>query len=193
MGGYLLVGAALWRKFQINSWFFSTKGIFVSFFGRWTTLHSVLSMWWELQCLQEWNQRCVFGLLWHMFTCYRDPAMIVSMKHIERYKLFKGLDKQVTASAKEMYVKEKGGTTRTSLFRPKNDKCPFAHTALQKWGLDFPSAAEELFSKHLQPRTWVLYNWNGSPDLSVSFWANNRVASFNFSLKQFYLGPFLLG
>lgn len=40
--------------------------------------------------------------------------MIVSMKHIERYKLFKGLDKQVTASAKEMYVKEKGGTTRTS-------------------------------------------------------------------------------
>lgn len=75
----------------------------------------------------------------------------------------------------------------------KMTKCPFAHTALQKWGLDFPSAAEELFIKHLQPRTWVLYNWNGSPDLSVSFWANNRVASFNFSLKQFYLGPFLLG
>lgn len=75
---------------------------------RWTALHSVLSMWWELQCLQEWNQRCVFGLLWHMFTCYRDPAMIVTLNVLHWNKLFKRLDKQVTASAKEMYVKEKG-------------------------------------------------------------------------------------
>lgn len=30
------------------------------------------------------------------------------MKHIECNKLFKRLDEQVTASAKEMYVKEKG-------------------------------------------------------------------------------------
>lgn len=102
--------AALWRKFQINSSFFSsTEGVFVFLFGRWTTLHSVLSMWWELQRLQEWNPRCIFGLLWHMFTCYRDPAMIVSMKHVECCKLFKRLDKQGTASAREMYVKEKWG------------------------------------------------------------------------------------
>lgn len=32
---------------------------------------------------------------------------------------FKSLNKQGTASAKEMYVKEKGGTTRTSSFRLK--------------------------------------------------------------------------
>lgn len=118
VGGYLLLRAALWRKFKINSWFFSsTKGVFVFFFGRWTTLHSLLSMWWELQCLQEWNQRCIFGLLWHLFARYWDPAMTVSLKHIECYKLFKRLDKQVTESAKEMYVKEKGSTTRTSSFR----------------------------------------------------------------------------
>lgn len=59
--------------------------------------------------------------------------MIVSMKHVECYKLFKRLDKQGTASAREMYIKEKcvGRTTRTSSFRFENDKCPFAHTALQ--------------------------------------------------------------
>lgn len=57
--------------------------------------------------------------------------MIVSVKHIECYKLFKRLDKQVTESAKEMYVKEQGGTTRTSSFRVKNYKCPLAHTAVQ--------------------------------------------------------------
>lgn len=34
---------------------------------------------------------------------------MVSVKHIECYKLLKTLDKQVTASAREMYVKEKGG------------------------------------------------------------------------------------
>lgn len=75
---------------------------------RWTTLHSLLSMWWDLQCLQEWNQRCIFGLLWHMFTCYRDLAMIVSMKHIKCYKLFKRLDKQVSAPANEIHLKKKG-------------------------------------------------------------------------------------
>lgn len=57
--------------------------------------------------------------------------MIVSMKHIKCYKLFKRLDKQVAAPANEIHVKEKGGTTRTSSFRLKNEKCPFAHTALQ--------------------------------------------------------------
>lgn len=57
--------------------------------------------------------------------------MILSVKHTECYKLFKRLDKQVTESAKEMYVKEKGGTTRTSSLRVKNDKCPFADTALE--------------------------------------------------------------
>lgn len=98
---------------------------------------------------------------------------------------------QVTAPAKEMYIKAKGGTTRTSSGRVKNDKCPFAHTALQTWGWDSPSAAEDLIIQHLQPRTWVLCNWNVSPDLNVSFPANNRVASSNFSLKQLYLRPFL--
>lgn len=34
--------------------------------------------------------------------------MIVSVKHTECYKLFKRLEKQVTESAKETYVKEKG-------------------------------------------------------------------------------------
>lgn len=57
--------------------------------------------------------------------------MIVSMKYIESYKLFKRLDKQGTKSVKKVYVKEKGDTTRTSSFRLKNDECPFAHTALQ--------------------------------------------------------------
>lgn len=58
--------------------------------------------------------------------------MIVSVKHIKCYKLFKRLDKQVTAPSKEMYVKEKEGTTITSSFRLKNEKCPFAHAALQR-------------------------------------------------------------
>lgn len=133
---------------------------------RWTALHSVLSMWWELQCLQEWKQRCVFGLLWHMFTCYRDPAMIVSMKHSECYKLFKRLDKQVTASAKEMYIKEKGSPARIQALKWQ---VPFCSLSSVEWGLDFPSAAEELIIKHLQARTWGLCSWNVSPDLFVSF------------------------
>lgn len=134
VGGHLLLRAALWRKSQINSWFFSsTKGFLVFFFGRWTMLYSVMSMWWELHRLQEWNQRCFFGLLWHMFTCYRDPSMIVSIKHIKHYKLLKRLDKQGTASAKEKYVKEKGGTTRTSSIRLKKGNVPICwHSAADR-------------------------------------------------------------
>lgn len=90
VGGHLLLRAALWRKSKINSWFFSsTECFFVFFFGRWTMLYSFMSMWWELHCLQEWNQRRIFSLLWHMFTCHRDPSMIVSIKHIKSYKLKK--------------------------------------------------------------------------------------------------------
>ena len=125
VGSYLLLRAALWRKSKRNSWFFSsTKGFSVFFFGRWTMLYSLMSMWWELHRLQEWNQRRIFGLLWHMFTCYRDPSMTVSIEHIKSYKLLKRLDKQGTASAKEMYVKAKGGTTRTSSVRLKKGNGP---------------------------------------------------------------------
>lgn len=96
------------KKIQ-NSWFFSsTKGGFVFFFGRWTTLYSVLSMWWELQCLQEWNQRCIFGLLWHMFPCYWDSAMTVSMKHIKCYKLFKDWTNKWQHLLKKCMLKKRG-------------------------------------------------------------------------------------
>lgn len=125
-----LLRSALWRKSRINSVFFSsTKGFFCFLFDRWTMLHSLMSMWWELHCLQEWNQGRIFGLLWHMFTCNWDPSMIVSIKHMKSYKPVKRLDKQGTASAKGMYVKEKG--TGISSIRLKT----LANIALQIWGL----------------------------------------------------------
>lgn len=95
---------------------------------------------------------------------------------------FKRLNKQNLL--KKCVLKKKGGTTRTRLFRVKNDKC---HSSADM-RLGFSSCSWRAHYSTPPTQNRSLYNWNTSPDLKVSFPANNRVASSNFSLKQL-LGP----
>lgn len=60
--------------------------------------------------------------------------MTVSIKPIKSYKLFKRLDNQGTASAKEMYAKEKGALQEQVQSSLRKETCPFATVALQTWG-----------------------------------------------------------
>lgn len=129
-------------------------------------LHSLMSMWWELHCLQEWNQRHIFGLLWHMFTCYWDPSLIVS-------NFLKDWTNRGRHLLKKYKLKKWGAPREQVQTGLRQEMCPFA-TIAQEAGF-VPSTAEELWLKTSRAGHQVLHNWSRSYVLSDISFPNNRV------------------